>query len=321
MSKWIKKDLFDEFVQERQNDESTKKGATVRRSDTVWQTPSMGTQDKAKVYEIRFLPDPNGKFYKKFYYHGFKSGERWYFPLCTKTYDFYNWCPFCAAASKLYMGTATDKAQASVIKRKEKFVGNIYIVDDPRDADKTEDSAKVTGTVKLYEFPAEVESKIKSTITDAKHGLGASVFDPGEDGYNFIVKVKATKPTKEGKQWPVYADSEFARKNSALGTDKQIQTILASTFDVDEYIKSQMMSDEDTIAILKNEMLWELVKDEWQRYKGKLVGENGGSKPEPEPEVKKSVQMKKEEDVPDTVLKNAPKDDTDEELLRELDEL
>jgi len=320
MSKWIRKDLFDDFVQERQNDESTKKGSTVRRSETVWQTPQMGTQDKAKVYEVRFLPDPNGKFYKKFYYHGFKSGERWYFPLCSKTHDFYNWCPFCAAASKLYMGTETDKKQATVIKRKEKFVGNAFIVDDPRDADKTEETAKVMGTVKIYEFPAEVESKIKSTITDAKHGLGMSVFDPGEEGFNFIVKVKATKPTKDGKQWPVYADSEFARKSSSLGTDKQIQNLLGATFNIDDYISGQSMADEDMIAILKNEMLWEIVKDEWTRYKGKVNGGNGGAKMEPPKETPKETPAAKnqEKDVPDSI---GAKEETDDELLRELDEL
>jgi hypothetical protein len=320
MSKWIKQDLFNEFVQERQSDESSKKGSTVRRSDTVWQTPQMGTQDKAKIYEVRFLPDPNGKFYKKFYYHGFKSGERWYFPLCTKTHDFYNWCPFCAAASKLYMGTATDKTQASVIKRKEKFVGNIFVIDDPRDADKTEDTAKVVGTVKLYEFPAEVESKIKSTITDAKHGLGASVFDPGEEGYNFIVKVKATKPTAQGKQWPVYADSEFARRSSTLGTDKQIQTIMSSTINIDDYVNGQSLPDEDVIAILKNEMLWEIVKDEWTRYKGKVTG-NGEAKmetPKETPKPEPSSMKNQEKDVPDSI---GAKEETDDELLKELDEL
>ncbi|HRR49462.1 MAG TPA: hypothetical protein P5293_05860 [Bacteroidales bacterium] len=322
-SKWIKKDLFDQFVEEKQQEETTKKSAP-RRSETVWQTPSMGTQDKAKVYEIRFLPDPKGKFYKRFYYHGFKSGDRWYFPLCEKTYDFYNWCPFCAAASKLYTGTAADKQQASVIKRKEKFVGNAFIVDDPRDAERED---KVVGTVKLYEFPSEVESKLKGTITDMKHGLGPAVFDPGDEGYNFIIKVKATKPTREGKQWPVYADSEFARKPSALAkTDREIQNILNQTFDIDEYIASQKMLDEDVIALLKNEMLWESVKEEWSRYKGKVA--NGDVRKEVREEPKDSpFGAVKNSGTVVTSKKNVEEDvgeyeePPDQDLLKELDEL
>ena len=316
MSKWIKKDLFDQFVEEKQQEE-TKKTAGPRRSETVWQTPSMGTQDKPKVYEVRYLPDPKGRFYKRFYYHGFKSGDRWYFPLCEKTYDFYNWCPFCAAASKLHTGTQADKQQASTIKRKEKFVGNIFVVDDPRDTDREE---KFTNTVKLYEFPAEVESKLKGTITDMKHGLGKAVFDPGEEGYNFIIKVKATKPTRDGKQWPVYADSEFARKPNALArTDKEIQTILGQAFDVDEYISSQRMSDEDIISLLKGEMLWEIVKDEWARYRGKVANGDVRKEEPVAPPKSTAVEPPKksaaEEDVDDY------EEPPDQDLLKELDEL
>lgn len=325
-SKWIKKDLFEQFVEEKQNEETNKK-PTSRRSDMVWQTPQMGTQDKPKIYEVRLLPDPTGQFYKRFYYHGFKSGDRWYFPLCTKTDDFYNWCPFCAAASKLYTGTQADKTLASSIKRKEKFVGNIFVVDDPRDAERDAEN-KVVNTVKLYEFPNEVEQKIKGTITDVKHGLGASVFDPGDDGYNFIVKVRATKPTKEGKTWPVYADSEFARKSSALGTDKEIQKIMEKTFNINDYVTTQKMSDEDVIALLKNEMLWELVKDEWARYKGKVANGNGGTKTKSEEAAEKkdapkpAPKKKNEEDVPDKLGDNPKADEAeDADLLRELDEL
>jgi len=324
-SKWIKKDLFDQFVEEKQNEEASKK-PTSRRSDMVWQTPTMGTQDKPKVYEVRLLPDPKGQFYKRFYYHGFKSGDRWYFPLCEKTYDFYNWCPFCAAASKLYTGTQADKTLASTIKRKEKFVGNIFIIDDPRDAERDAEN-KVVNTVKLYEFPGEVEQKIKGTITDVKHGLGASVFDPGDEGYNFIIKVRATKPTKDGKTWPVYADSEFARKSSSLGTDKEIQKIMEKTFDINEYVSTQKMSDEDIITLMKNEMLWDLVKDEWSRYKGKVANgvkteseKASGKKEEtPKPTSKKKNE---EEDVPsDLGLPPKEEDQDDADLLRELDEL
>jgi len=325
-SKWIKKDLFDQFVEEKQNEETSKK-PTSRRSDMVWQTPSMGTQDKPKVYEVRLLPDPKGQFYKRFYYHGFKSGDRWYFPLCEKTNDFYNWCPFCAAASKLYTGTQADKTLASTIKRKEKFVGNIFIIDDPRDAERDAEN-KVINTVKLYEFPNEVEQKIKGTITDAKHGLGASVFDPSDEGYNFIVKVRATKPTKDGKTWPVYADSEFARKSSALGTDKEIQKIMEKTFDINDYVLTQKMSDEDIITLMKNEMLWDLVKDEWSRYKGKMANGNDAKTKTEESgsmtvktETSKSSPKKNEEDVPDRLGQNSKDDQEDADLLKELDEL
>jgi hypothetical protein len=332
MSKWIDKDLFDKFVQEKESEAERKK--TTRRADRVWQTPAMGTVDKPRIYEGRFLPDPTGKFYVRYYYHGFRSGERWFFPLCEKTHDFYNWCPFCSITSKLYLGTQADKKVAGVYKRKERFVGNFYIVDDMRDSEKQDETEKVAGTVKLYEFPSEVETKLKTMVTDRKHGLGYSIFDPGDDGYNFIIKVRATKKAEDGKQWPVYSDSEFARKAAALGTEKQIKTIMESRFDLNEYVDSLRLPDEDIQTVLKNEMLWDLVKEEWSKHKHTDATEDEkksiadlSDRKEEEPATPRLVtpkKSKKEEDddgIPDFKPPKEDKDLKDRDLLKELDEL
>jgi hypothetical protein len=317
MSKWINKELFEDFVTEKMNEETT--GKKSRRSDVVWATPVMGTQDKPKIYEGRFLPDKKGSFYKKFHYHGFKSGERWVFPLCPKTYDFYNFCAFCNATQKLYLGTEADKKAAYNYKRKDKFVGNFYVVDDPRDEDKKPED-KVSKTLKLYEFPEKVESKLKSMMTDKKHGLGPAIFDPGDEGYNFLIKVKATKPTPEGKQWPDYSDSDFARKPEALGTEKEIEELMAKTFSLEDYIETQKLTDDEIVQILQTEMLWDLVKDDWMKAKKSMPASPAAAASTPAPAASTPAPAKNAEpDVPDS-LGNA-KDLTDDELLKELDNL
>ena len=63
-SKWINKNLFDNYVEEKSK-EASEKNNLIRRSDFVWQSPQAGTSEKAKVYEGRFLPDQKGKFTKK----------------------------------------------------------------------------------------------------------------------------------------------------------------------------------------------------------------------------------------------------------------
>ncbi|MFW6026787.1 MAG: hypothetical protein ACOCRX_10640, partial [Candidatus Woesearchaeota archaeon] len=71
--------------------------------------------------------------------------------LCPKTFNFENPCPICSVTSKLYKGTEDDKKEAGRYKRKQKFVSNIFVVDDPRDSEKEKDD-KASGKVLIYEF-------------------------------------------------------------------------------------------------------------------------------------------------------------------------
>ena len=306
-SKWIQKALFENYVAEKEKEEAPQQ--FVKRSDKVWPTPEMGTAEKAKVYEGRFIPDPKGRFTKKYFYHGFKVGDKFKSFICEKSFGMDNYCPWCVATQKLYMGNENDKKTAANYKRKSRNVGNWYVVDDPRDAARDEDK-KMKDTVRIYEFPDKVDSKIKAEITDKKNGLGPAIFDPGEDGYNFLLKAKATKKDAQNKVWPDYADSSFARKAYALGTDKEIKTIMESTYDLDEYLATMKITDEDTVNLLKTEMLWELVESDYMKYKG------GPSKGAPAVTV--------EEDIPDDITEKGMEpsnDPTDEELLKELESM
>ena len=319
MSKWINKNLFEDYVQEKEKEEAPQQ--FTKRSDKVWPTPAMGTADKAKTYEFRFIPDPKGKFTKKYLYHGIKVGEKFRSFICEKTYGMDNFCPWCLATQKLYIGNENDKKAASNYKRKSRNVGNINIVDDPRDSERDEDK-KLKGTTRIYEFPDKVESKLKSEITDKKNGLGPSIFDPGEEGYNFLLKAKATKPDANKKVWPDYADSSFARKPYALGTDKEIKAIMESTYDLDEYINGMKITDEETIGLLKTEMLWELVSADWAKYKG---GPSKGTTVVEDDvpfELGESPldQAKRMERMGVEIPKTA-EEQTDEDLLRELESM
>jgi hypothetical protein len=246
MSKWINKNLFNDFRKEKTEEKEQQEANSTRRSDVIWPTPERGTSDRPNVYEGRFLPDKKGNFYRKYYYHMFQVGDRWIFILCPKTHNFNNFCAWCSVTSKLYMGSEAEKNQAREYKRKEKYVGNFFIIDDFRDKDREQ---KMVRTVRLYEFPAKVESKLKEEITDTKNGLGHSIFDPGEEGYNFILKVLSTK-AKDGRTWPDYSNSIFSRKPCSIAdTDKEIKEILDSTHDLDEYIKG-LRNGVNTVEIL-----------------------------------------------------------------------
>jgi hypothetical protein len=336
MSKWVNDDLFGKFQEQKKEEKEAPRGG-VSRLDKVWPTPEKGTDSVAKVYKGRFLPDPDGEFYKQYYYHMYRSGEKWVFAICPKTDNFDNYCPFCSVTSKLYMGTAADKKMANNYKRKRKYVSNFFITDDPRDNER-EAEKKVNGTVKLYEFPNKVEIKLKEEITDPD-GLGISVFDPGEGGYDFILKVMATKKDDKGTSWPDYATSTFARRSGAIGSDSEIESLMEQRSSLKEYIDDQRKTEEELIKLVKSELLFDMVKDEYdqllrkrnamadsEKTESPFVDETEGiqapglSGPTPEPD-----------DIPDEALLKKHKDNekaaaeetsnADEDLLAELEKM
>jgi hypothetical protein len=298
MSKWLKKDKFEEFATKKQNEaenESNVGGGFALK----WKNPEMGTVERAKEYVIRFLPDKNSNFYEKYFYHGFTSGDKFQYIFCEKTFGMDKYCPWCEANKILYQGNDADKQAAFNYKRKERFVGNIKVIDDPRDADVQDDDKKVSGTVRLYEFPGVVESKVKNEITDRRNGYGIQIFDP-EEGYDFILKVKAKPKDKNGKEWPDYGDSMFSRRPSSVGdSEEEIKEIMDKTYDLKEYLEKMRMSLDDQEKLLKSEMLWDDVSANFNKY---LRGQ----------EVKNTVDTSELDNKKESSVKNEETSNTEE---------
>ena len=313
------------FKQFREEKNSEKEAATgVNRNEIVWKTPDKGTSDKPNIYQLRLLMDPKDSFYKTYHYHMFRSTSegKWKFVLCHKTYDFSAYCPFCAVVSKLYLGSGEDKKTAYNFKRKVKHCCNAYVVKDPRDDGKI-DEEKATGKVLVYEFPGKVESKIKGEMNDSEYGAGMNLFDPGKDGFDFILKVGATKPIQDkgqnqGKTFPDYGDSKFANKPTAIAdSDDVIEQAMSTRHDLTEYLETMKRTDDYMIDLLKAEMLYELIKGEYEARQGikevsKRVNDGDDQAPIDEPTGK------------DTVVEDVKADEVEVselELLAELDNL
>jgi len=318
MSKWMKDktELFKKFKEEKN---AEKENSGINRSEMVWKTPEKGTAENPKTYILRLLMDVNDDFYRTMSYHMFYStaNEKWVFILCNKTFNFTNYCPLCAAVSKLYTGSSEDKKVAYNFKRKVKHCCNAYISKDPRDADKIEEE-KSEGKVYIYEFPTKVESKIKGEMNDSEYGAGMNLFDPGKDGFDFILKVGATKPMQEGankgKSFPDYGDSKFANRPSAIAdSDDVIETAMEGRHDLTKYLDSMVKDDDYVIDILKKEMLYDLVKTEVEsRMKLK----------DPSYLVQQEVVDTPDTSSTETSVEQEPDSNvSDLELIKELDEL
>ena len=70
---------------------------------------------------------------------------------------------------------------------------------------------------------------------------------------------------------------------------------MESTISLDDYLQGQIKSDMDIMTMLKSEMLWEMVEDEWKRYKGNV-----------------GVEAKKSQTFPTAANENGTDDDADD---------
>ena len=317
MSKWLDNSKFDEFKKDRKDDKEASTGNTDFA--LKWKNPKMGEYNKPREYIIRLLPDLKGNFYKKFYYHMFQSGDNWIFIMCPKTHGLDEYCPWCQANKLLYQGSASDKKRAYTYKRGEKFVGNIFIKKDPRDLDEQDEDKRVDGKTRLYEFPGVVEAMIKKEITDEENGWGASIFDP-EAGHDLILRIAAKKADKNGKVWPDYTPSIFAKKESAIASSAQeIDDLMDTTQDIKEYLDNSMLDVDKHKELLKAEMLWEDVEDQFHRYMGASTSESETKEETHQEEARTEAKEGKSEQSSDP--DPLPDDPTDEELLSELDNM
>jgi len=128
-----------------------------------------------------------------------------------------------------------------------------------------ESDKKVSGKVRLYEFPATVESKIKNELVNEEEGFGPAIFDP-EDGHDLHIKVLAKKPDAKGKIWPDYSLTQFSRKGTAIAsTEEEIKKIMDSVYDLSEYLKSMEKTWEEHEKILKQELIWDDVEETFRK--------------------------------------------------------
>ena len=326
MSKWLNKESFTKFADKKAN-ESDEKDSTPTFF-RKWNNPKAGPNGKPKEYEIRLLPSTDGGGYSEYYYHMFQSGEQWKYFLCTKTHGIDSYCPFCQVSQILYKGNANDKKKAKEYMRKQKFVSNIYIVNDPRDSEETDDNRKVSGTVRLYEFPPTVEKLFKAEITDKRSGYGMAIMDPEETGVNFLLRIESKKPDANGKVWPDYAPSMFARKPSQMVEESELEGIMASRIDLDEYLKGLELSVDEYKSILLAEMIWDDCEEQFLKH-------FGGGNNKVVPPKNNNPSGITEDDIPlfneepkkvngsktSVAKKHVDMDDSDADLLSQLDSL
>lgn len=261
MSKWINKDKAKFFVDKKKKEETKDNGGFVGNFALKYPNPQAGTQTKSKDYKIRFLPDSVSNFYKEYYYHFVQIGEKVKYVLCEKSFGESNFCPICAAVMKLYKGTESDKTKAGQLRKKQRFVANVLVQDDPRNSEAPEDEP-LNGSVRLYEFPSTLEMKLKDELKDEEEGRGIKIFDP-EDGVDFIIKVFSKPPDKSGKVWPDYSSSKFSVNLTSVD---DVDNVMKRVYNLDEYLLKLKIPMEEQKTILEELMIFDDIQDDYNKH-------------------------------------------------------
>lgn len=186
------------------------------------------------TYTVRLLPyakDPSKTFFH-FYNHGWNSYATGQYVQTLSPQTFGDRDPIAEERFRvLRTGTEEEKERMQAIRRLEKWLVNIYVVDDPTNPDNN-------GKVKILRYGKQLQKIITEAIEgeDAEE-FGPRIFDLGDDGVNFKIKVE-----QQG-DFPTYVSSRFTTAGKInLSEDKQ-KDIYNNGFDLNEVFTLKSYDD------------------------------------------------------------------------------
>lgn len=175
------------------------------------------------TYTVRLLPfskDPKNTFFH-YYNHGWPSFATGQYVQALSPMTFGERDPIAEERFKiLRSGSEDDKEKVKAVKRIEKYLVNVYVVDDSQ-------TPENNGKVKILRYGKQLHKIIMEAIEgeDAEE-FGPRIFDLGSTGVNFKVKCE-----NQG-EFPTYVSSRFTSAGKlALSEDEQ-KKIYESAFDL-----------------------------------------------------------------------------------------
>lgn len=137
----------------------------------------------------------------------------------------------------LRTGTEEEKKKAGALIRRESWLVNVYVVNDPVNTTNN-------GQIKVFRFGKQVNKIVKDAISGEESvDFGPRIFDLSPNGCSFRIKVE-----KQG-DYPTYVSSRFMPSKEVEGlTTDSYQNIYQNIFDLESYVT--MKSYDEIKAIL-----------------------------------------------------------------------
>ena len=177
------------------------------------------------TYTVRLLPyakDP-GKTFFHYYNHGWVSYATGQYVQTLSPQTFGDRDPIAEERFRvLRTGSEEEKEKMQAIRRLEKWLVNVYVVDDPSNPENN-------GKVKLLRYGKQLQKIITEAIEgeDAEE-FGARIFDLGPDGVSFKIKVE-----QQG-DYPTYVSSRFTTAGKIKLSEDEQKDIYDNVFDLND---------------------------------------------------------------------------------------
>jgi hypothetical protein len=217
---------------------------SIKKSVNESKNKKAGSSEYLKMeidgtYNLRFLinqENPKDTFYH-YYFHGWNSVETGQYvqAYCPTTVG--ERCPICEARFKLFRTKKDeDKELASLLKRKEQHLANVYIIDS---SSREED----TDSVKIFRMAKTIYEKVVDAIDgDDADEYGPKIFDLTENGCTFRIKV--TSQQIGDKKIPCYEKATFRSASAIPNMNKEkIEKIYSEVHDLSKCV-SPISTDE-----------------------------------------------------------------------------
>lgn len=175
------------------------------------------------TYTVRLLPyapDPKNTFFH-YFNHGWVSFASGQYVQALSPTTFGERDPVAEERYRiLRTGTEDEKEKAKAIRKTEKYLVNVYVVEDPTNPDNN-------GKVKILRYGKQLHKIIMEAIEgeDAEE-FGARIFDLGPEGVNFKIKCE-----NQG-EYPTYVSSRFTSSGKLSLTETQRDEIYKKVFDL-----------------------------------------------------------------------------------------
>ena len=193
------KSMFDSI-----KDALTKEGSSNKTADILRTTPG-------NSYEVRLLPnieDPSKSFYH-YYSHGWTSFSTGQYVTAVSPTTWGERDPIAEHRFKVFRtGTPEEKKKSEAIFRREQWLVNVYVINDPSDPENND-------TVKILRYGKQLHKIIMEAVQgEDSDQFGDRIFDLSERGSTFRIRCD-----KQG-DFPTYVSSKFLIPGAVDGMDE-----------------------------------------------------------------------------------------------------
>jgi len=216
------------------------KGALTKNNESVSSKIKDYLRTEAgNTYTVRLLPNVKDAAKTFFHYYSYGWNSLTTGQLITAVSPT-TWNQRDPIAEERYRilrnGTEKEKEKALAIKRRENWLVNVYVVNDPVNSDNN-------GKVKIVRFGRQLHKIIMDAIEgEEATELGARIFDLSPKGCNLRIKVE-----KQG-DYPTYVSSKFSTPKEIEGLDEDgYNKIYNSAFDLESYVSVKSYDELKTI--------------------------------------------------------------------------